>query len=955
MVKGIEPEAVAADLRRRVEGEVFGDPIHRTLYSTAACIYQVMPLAAVVPRHEADVLAVLDYARRNRIPITPRGGGSGLTGSTLGRGIVLDLSKHFKRIGEVDPATGTVRVQPGVVQADLSRVLHGKGRLFAPDPSSSAWCTVGGMVANNAGGSHTVRYGATRDNLVAVRAALADGSVFDTQPWSRQALQGDGPGAPGAQGTLAAEVMRLTDRHRALIAARQPKTPRNSSGYALREAAGPEGVDLARLLCGSEGTLAIVLEATLKTVALPKAKATALALFDDLEKAGAAVVAILEAKPAAVELLDRIFVEVVRQADPSLGATLPSGTEAILIVELDGDDPAEVGARLQALAEALTGRLRLATEVRRASRPEEMARVWAVRKAASPILSRREGVKRNTRFIEDAAVHPEQMAEFVRRLRALLKSYGLEAAIFGHAGDCNLHCNPMMNQRDPEDLRKMEAIAEQFVDLVSDLGGSLSGEHGDGRLRTPYLRRAYGPLAGVFDEVKSLFDPQGLLNPGIIAHDGESRLTDDMRYGFAYRRAATATPLDTFDWPREIEKCHGCGACRDYCPVAADTHDEAATARAKANLLRAVISGRMPSAVIATDAFKSVMDLCVNCRLCHSECPTAIDIPGMAILAKEIYVRERGKPLVDRLLTAAGPIVRLGAALAPLANATLNASPLRRLTAPFTGLAARRRLQPFTSTPLQPRVPSVDADGLKVAYFHGCFGGYQDLEGEGKAAVEVLEALGYSVAIPAQECCGIAAITYGHLDDVRPAAAKNVATFLDLLRRGYTPVYSAPSCGLALVEDYPRLLGTPQSEVLARHLRDIADLVLERLQGDPRLQSRLRPVPLRLTYHNPCHFQARGLGDASVRLLGLIPGVDVVPIGKDHCCGIAGTYGMKEKNFHGSMRMGRPLFEEIAKTGAPVVATGCGTCKIQIEQGSRLPVVHPIKVVRDALLGAAPT
>jgi FAD/FMN-containing dehydrogenase/Fe-S oxidoreductase len=950
-VTPIEPEAVAADLRRRVEGEVFGDPVHRTLYSTAACIYQVMPLCAVVPRHEADVLAVLEYARRERIPLTPRGGGSGLTGSTLGRGIVLDLSKHFKRVGDVDPATGTVRVQPGVVQADLNRVLHERGRLFAPDPSSSAWCTVGGMVANNAGGSHTVRYGAVRHNLVSVRAALADGSVLETKPWPRQALEGTAAGRDDSERRLAVEVLRLTDRHRSLIAARQPDTPRNSSGYGLREAAGAHGVDLAQLIAGSEGTLAVVLEATLRTVPLPQARGTALVLFDDLEKAGAAVVAILEARPSAVELLDRVFVEVVRQADAKLGATLPSGTEAILIVELEGDDAQEVRGRLQALATALTGRLRLAAEVRQASRPEEVARVWAVRKAASPILSRREGVKRNTRFIEDAAVHPQQMAEFVRRLQALLKSYGLEAAIFGHAGDCNLHCNPMMNQTDPADLRRMEAIAEEFVDLVSDLKGSLSGEHGDGRLRTPFLRRAYGPLADVFAEVKRLFDPDGLLNPGVIVHDGASRLTDDMRYGYASRRVDTSTPLDTFDWPREIEKCHGCGACRTYCPVAADTHDEAATARAKANLLRAVVSGRMPASAIASDAFKSVMDLCVNCRLCHSECPTAIDIPGMAILAKEIHVREHGKPLTDRLLTASGSLVRLGTAFAPLANATLGMAPLRRLAAPVTGLAAARRLQPFASEPLRPRVPSVDADGPKVAYFHGCFGGYQDLEGEGRAAVELLEALGCSVAIPPQECCGIAAITYGHLDDVRPAAERNVAVFLDLLRRGYTPVYSAPSCGLALVEDYPRLLGTPQSDVLARHLRDLGDFVLERLEADPGLRSRLRPVPLRLTYHNPCHFQARGLGDSTVALLRLVPGVEVVPIQKDHCCGIAGTFGMKEKNFDRSMRMGRPLFENLEKTGAPVVATGCGTCKMQIEQGAKKPVVHPIKIVRDSLLG----
>ena len=929
---------MAADLRTRVEGEVLFSPVDRILYSTAACIYQVEPLGAVLPRHEADVLAVLEYAGRHRIPVTPRGGGSGLTGATLGRGIVLDLSKHFHRVRDIDPDRGTVRAEPGVIQAELNRALRPHGVHFAPDPSSSNWCTVGGMVANNAGGSHTIGHGATRENQVSIRLALANGEVIET-------------GELGAEHRLARGVAAIAARGRDVIDRHQPTTRRNSSGYALREAVRTEAVDLGALVCGSEGTLGIVLDATLRTIPIPKAKATALVLFDDLEKAGAAVVEILKSRPAAVELLDRIFVEVVRQADPSLGASFPAGTEAILIVEVDGDEEREVRSRLDAIAVALVDRLRLATEVRKATRPEDTAKVWAVRKAASPILSRREGRLRNTRFIEDAAVHPERMAEFVRKLRALLRRHGLQAAIFGHAGDCNLHCNPLMNQRDPAHLELMETIAEEFTDLVIGLGGSLSGEHGDGRLRTPYLARAYGPLTAVFSEVKRLFDPEGILNPGIIVHDGASRLTDDMRYGAEYARVATTTTLDDEAWQREIEKCHGCGACRHYCPVAVETGDEAATARAKGNLLRAALSGRLPAGSFATDAFKEVMDLCVNCRLCHSECPTAIDIPGMAILAKEAYVRARGKRHADRVLTASGPLLKLGTATAAVANATMAMPALRRLMEPLTGLAARRRMQAFDPEPLQTRVPSVDPDGDKVAYFHGCFGGYQDVEGEGRATIELLEALGCTVAIPPQECCGIAAITYGHLDDVRPAAARNVGAFMDLLRRGYTPLYSAPSCGLALVEDTPRLLGTPQSEVLARHLRDVGDYVLERLEARPDLRARLRPVPLRLTYHNPCHFQARGMGDSTVRLMQMVPGVEVVPIVKDHCCGIAGTFGMKACNFDQSMRMGRPLFHSIDATGTNIVATGCGTCKMQIEQGAGVRVVHPIKIVRDSLLG----
>jgi FAD/FMN-containing dehydrogenase/Fe-S oxidoreductase len=943
----VDAAAVANDLRRVVEGEILFDSLHRTLYSTAACIYQILPLGAVIPRHEGDVLAVLEYARRHGLPITARGGGSGLAGQTLGTGIVLDFSKHFQRVTAIDTERGTVRVQPGVIHARLNRLLRRHGMQYAPDPSSSAFCTVGGMLANNAGGSHTIRHGATRENTLSLRVALEDGSVIDTVPLPRP---GAGVWSPGPQSRLASGLLSIVERHRELIERRAPKTRRNSSGYALREAV-DGGVDLAQVFIGSEGTLGLILDATLRIVPIPAAKATALVLFDDLQKAGAAVVDILDSRPSAVELLDRTFVQVIREADPGVGGSLPAGLEAILIVELDGDDAREVESRMAALAGRLASSPSGATEVRRGMRPEDAARIWAVRKAASPILSRREGTRRNTRFIEDAAVRPEQMAEFVGRLRGLLSRHGLEAAIFGHAGDCNLHCNPMMNQKDVKDLRLMEEVAEEFVDLVIGMEGSLSGEHGDGRLRTPYLRRAYGPLVDVFEQVKTLFDPRRILNPGIIVHDGSYGLTDHLRYGERYRRVATSTRLDDSAWQTEIEKCHGCGACRNYCPVAVETRDEAATARAKANLLRAVISGRLDPGLVATPEFKGIMDLCVNCRLCHSECPTAIDIPGMAVMAKEIYVRSRGKKLTERVLTSSGPVLRLGTLLAPVANAALRLRVARRAMSFLTGIAAKRRMQPFADEPLAPRVPSVDPEGRKVAYFHGCFGGYQDVEEEGGAAVELLQHLGCTVAIPPQECCGIAAITYGHLDDVRAAAERNVATLLDFARRGYDVLFSAPSCGIALLEDYPRLLGTPQSEVLARHIRDIHDYVLELLEGDPTLRARLRPVPLRITYHNPCHLQARGRGGEVVRLLRLVPGVEVVPIGEDHCCGIAGTFGMKEKNFDQSMRMGEPLFESLEATGVGVVATGCGTCKIQIEQGSGLPVVHPIRVVRDSLLG----
>jgi FAD/FMN-containing dehydrogenase len=513
---------LAADLKRTLRGEVLFDAASREAYSRAECIYRVLPLGAVAPAGEDDVREVLRVAREHGIPVTARGGGSAVAGQSLGAGIILDFSRRWSRILEVNTEERWVRVQPGVILSALNRELAAQGLRFGPDPASADFCTLGGMIANNAGGARSIRFGSTRDNVISLRVMLPDGRVIETRPVARGTPPG---GHPGALEELARGVDAIVSPNRERIAAVTPDVPRISSGYALLAACGDAGVDLARLLVGSEGTLAITLEAKLRLVPLPRAVATALIAFPDLDAMGEGVVAARGHRPGALELLDRSFLDLLREAGQEEARSLPRTTEAVLILEMEADGEEEAAAAVDRIESDLRG-LGLAAAVLRGLDPAARRRIWEIRKAASPILARRSGERRSTRFIEDACVPPARLPRFLAGLRDLLETHRLEAAVFGHAGDGLLHVNPLLDPADPDVGRKMEEIAAEYADRVVALGGALSGEHGDGRLRAPYLGRAFGSVVDLFREVKSLFDPAGILNPGVKVGDAAQRLSD---------------------------------------------------------------------------------------------------------------------------------------------------------------------------------------------------------------------------------------------------------------------------------------------------------------------------------------------------------------------------------------------------------------------------------------------
>ncbi|MCH7768841.1 MAG: anaerobic glycerol-3-phosphate dehydrogenase subunit C [Nitrospinae bacterium] len=945
-------EKIVEDLKAVVRGEVYGDDLHRVMYATGACIFEQKPLVVVVPRDRDDVVAAVGYAAAEDIPLTARGAASGRCGQALGPGLILDFSKFFRTIGPLDEETGRVTVQPGVVLSALNKALAPNGRFFPPDPSSGSFCTLGGMIGTNASGPRSVKYGMTRDWLESVEAVLADGTVVRTRPLRADSPAYDDLASSGSpEGLLYSGVRKICASYAQALEARRPTVKKDSMGYNLWRTMEGDVVDLAQLLCGSEGTLACITEATLKTAPMPAHTATALLFCDSLEKVGDAVLALLEHGPSMLEIMEKVLLETARKEDRALDKLLPPDAEITFLVEVEGESAKACREALADIEERLVGQTRLATGMVAPAEAAEQKKLIQVRKASASILNRIHGGRRPAAFIEDAAVHPQLLAKFLMGLREIFSELGVVAHMFGHAGSGNIHVNPLLNMKDAGEVALMEELASRAHELTLALGGTLSAEHGDGLARTAYLKEAMGELYPALVEVKDLFDPRRIMNPGKIIADEPVPFTTQLRYGPEYKWVETVSAFDTEKLRLEVEKCHGCGACRDYCPVAVATGDERANARSKANLLRGVISGELDSGVLVSDEFKAVMDLCVNCQLCLTRCPSKIDIPGLCVEARSHYVAERGQSLQNTLLGAAGFTSWLGSLTAPLSNWANRLAPLRACMEMVSGIHRRRNLPVFHRKTFNDWFRRHRSVGQKtVVYFPGCFGVYNDPEGEARAAVEVLEANGFQVLVPEVKCCGIGKLTVGSKKALVPEAAYNVRLLYDYVRRGSHVLFSAPSCCLAVKRDYPELLGTREAEEVAEACSDIIEF-LWRLYEEGNLNTDFAPVPLVVTYHNPCHSEALGVVDQPVSLMRLIPGVEVRDLGEDTCCGIAGTFGFKTQHYDQAMAMGEPLFEHLQATEAPVALTTCGTCKLQMEHATDMEVLHPLGLLARAYAG----
>ncbi|MGC8596228.1 MAG: anaerobic glycerol-3-phosphate dehydrogenase subunit C [Candidatus Kryptoniota bacterium] len=935
----VNSKAIASDLSKKISGEVLFDDISRVLFSTAACMYQIKPLGVVIPKTLDDVIFTVKYCRENSIPLTGRGAGTSLAGQSIGHGIVLVFNKYFRNISDIDPATGSVRVEPGVVLSELNNYAAKENFMFGPDPSSGKQCTIGGMIGTNAAGAHTVKYGATKDNLLELEVITANGELTKFKS-----------GLHSPSTSLEQEVFDLISPSYNTIKDHFPHVAKNSSGYNLLESVKPEGIDPVKLICGSEGTLGIVVSATLKLVPLPSAKSNLIAYFKSYYDAGTAARESLKFSPAAVEMLDKTFARAAIGIDPDIDSLLKEDFVSILIFEFEEETKEAADRKIGALVEELK-RLKLSDKIIVPRSKVESAKLWRIRKEASAIFYRIEEPGKKTSFVDDVAVPVEKFPDYLLGVQKIFSEYRVDYALYGHAGSGNTHAIALLDLKNPDHIAKIDPISSEVYNLTISLGGTLSGEHGDGLLRTPFLERLYGKeVYSLFKKVKDIFDPPGILNPGKIVDLQETSIVHDLRYGSSYHRVKTGTSLDNEEVAHEIEKCHGCGVCLSYCPTALATNDERATPRAKGNMLRAIISGNLSIDYLENYEFKSVLDYCFNCKLCLTECPTAIDIPGIVIEAKTTYIRKTEPTGQDKFINRLPVFSAAASVFPPLSNIGLNLPVIRKPLEKLYGIDARRKLPAFHKPlykrfGLQRKLNSVQR---KVVYFPGCFANFNDVNGEGIATIEVLRRNKIDVRIPdTLRCCGIAKITTGNVDAVMDDASWNVAELYRYVADGFDVVFSAPSCGLAVKDDYPKILQTEEAAKVAEHVFELPDY-LYNLYMRGELNTNFGPVKKRITYHNPCHSVPMGIADQPLKLLRLVPELEVVELSEDKCCGMAGTFGMKKQFYDLSLSIGESLFSQIERLSVDEVVTTCGTCNIQITQGTGRNVVHLAKILYES-------
>lgn len=953
----------------------------RMLYATDASIYQVEPLGVVIPDGVEDAAAAARACFAAGTPLVARGGGTALAGQTVNRGVVVDLSAKCRNILRIDSAERRVSVEPGVVLDQLNAELAPHCLAFGPDVATSSHATLGGMIGNNSAGANSVLYGRTVEHLIAVDALLSTGERlrFDQGAATRDTRIRE------ITVQLAEIVMPLAS----LIDERFPKILRHVDGYnldiLLSQLRGSkpgtfDRVNLAHLLCGSEGTLAVTLGAELNLVTRPAAKGLAIAAFASVDEALAPLTAILETTPSAVELVDEMVIGMALRnralrSDVELLPRPQSGElGAVLYVQYFGASAEEIHAKMDRLGSVLPG-----AQLARHLHASAMERAWRLRKAGEPLLHAIPGNRKPVTFVEDTAVDPSKLAQFVREFKAIVARHGTTAAYYAHASVGCLHIRPLIALEDERDLATMRAIAVDIADLVARYGGALSGEHGDGRVRTPLLSRALGPdLARALGRIKRVFDPRGLLNPGnLVDNETPEAITSRLRVRPDDRSFVSAPAGPTFySYEREdglghaLAQCNGAGLCRrltpggTMCPSYRALRDERHATRGRANALRLAVTGQLDSSRWEDKETQRTLELCLSCKACKAECPSNVDIAKLKgeFLAQGFHSRGR-VPLRTTLRSSVRLISSFASMVWPLSTLLARGCASRRIIAALLGFAPDASLPPI-GPPLQRWLASRRARKVRmcgpatlqerpcVILFGDCFAQWSE-PAIGQAAIEVLEAFGYRVVLYHEGCCGRAAISSGHLSYAARVAnntAKGLLRMLD--REGARAVLCVePSCLSAIKDDWLELrlpLEREARERLAAHaflVEEWLDLEWDHHAIHPSFAATTESI----AFHAHCHQKALWGHESSSRLLGRVFGhrSEVLPTG---CCGMAGAFGLDAS----TASLGRAIAQldivpALASRPHHIACASGSSCRHQIRDTSGRRALHPIELIARAL------
>jgi FAD/FMN-containing dehydrogenase/Fe-S oxidoreductase len=1004
----VDAVALRSALAAAITGEVRFERLDRALYSTDASVYQIVPLGVVLPKSAEDVKATLRICARFGVPITARGGGTSQAGQSIGPGVILDFSKYCNRILEINAAEKWARVEPGCVLDDLNQQVKPLGLQFAPDISTANRATIGGMIANNSSGTHSIIHGKTGDHVRELKVLLADGSVIDTGPLKEAELAAK-CARHDLEGAGYRALLRLATEHADEIERRYPKILRRVGGYnldgfvphrraELREEpvsnasnrpltrlGSPATANLAHLFVGSEGTLGIVLEAKLRLIELPRAKALLVVQFADLLEALAATPRILTHQPAAVEVMDRRILDCTKlNAEAArLRDFIRGDPGAILIIEFYGDHADELPARIDAL-EADLRALNGDWQFHRAIHSAAQARIWKLRTLALGLSMAEKGDAKALSFVEDTAVAPERLRDYIEEFLTVISRNGTTAGVYAHASVGCLHVRPVVDLKTAEGVQRFQAIADQVADLVLKYGGALSGEHGDGLVRSPFQDKMYGPaLYQAFREIKRTFDPHNLLNPGKIVD--APPLVSNLRFGAAYRTPEVTT---TFDFSgdggmaRAVELCAGVGECRKkrggtMCPSYQATCDEQHSTRGRANALRLAMTGQLPALLpspsgrgvggegLTDPAVLQAFDLCLECKACKSECPTNVDMARLKAEVLDQHHKKHGLPWRNWLFGNVGRWYRLGTASSPRLFNWLAQGRFTRWLNEFAFGIDRRRIPPalVPSWSIRRRNEEVYWDESvhdptkfvrQVLLFPDTFMNYCDPQ-LGEGVRYLLADAGLGVNAPVREevgsdrltCCGRPYISNGMLNDAMAVATQNVQR---LYAVDMPIIACEPSCILTIKDDYPALL--------KGELREKAKTVAERcFTFEEFLEKRLtetnlefRPGPKRILVQGHCHQRALvGMGP-TLNLLRRIPGTEVIDLDAG-CCGMAGSFGYEKEHYEISRMVGEQrLFPAIRQADPDTVIVAPGfSCRLQIAHFTGRTAVHPATLFHSLL------
>ena len=919
---------IAGDLRRLIGSEkVRDDAPALTAYAVDASIYKIVPKAIILAESEEDIQRVVDYAVRVGVPLTPRAAGTNLTGSAIGSGIILDVSR-LNRILEINREEQWARVQPGIVLAELNKQLARDEVMFGPDPSSGDMCKLGGMLANNSAGPHTLRYGSVKDNVHALRVYLQTGHWLDARPYAL-----DDPRLNEIQRLHppVGNILTIVGAHGEMIRSKRPTVSKNSCGYnlfGLLDGLERGVFDLPKLFVGSEGTLGVISEATIRLVPRPKATTTALIHFRNLDEVGDAVFKLLSLSPSALEVMDGNTLNLIGRDQHHI----PADAEATLIAEFDETAeqgrPRDYGHDIRLLCRAF----RLSADPVLAFRQEQREQIWKARKALYPTLYRYGNGKKPINYVDDVVVHAERIGELVRYLEEFFKAQRVPVAVFGHIGNGNAHIVPLLNVNDKEDFARMvESYHAIHEAVLIKFGGSICGEHGDGRVRAEYVRRMFGEeLYGLFKTVKQSFDPAGVLNPGVKISE---------------------TPFTEYiDYIRLSKSCATCGKCNSVCPVYDVFQSEDMSSRGWFEIVTAKDYSYLNS--------KRVVEACLNCKSCRTICPADVDVSDLILkrraehpnfMAGLVFKFQARQSLFESVLKVLARAQWLWDRPSIRALIEYVTRPVMRRIAATARIPRDMVLPKLAEKHLPERYPELVGNRrtaeATVAYFHGCAAKYFD-DGVGDAVISVLRQQGIEPALPPQRCSGTPIQTYGHVDLMKDGARVNLASFEPY----ETIVTGCASCTLML-KDYPKLFAGDPEEEAAKRLAKKVKHVTE-MSSPSKPPSKFDTVPTRpckVTYHSSCHLRAAGVTRAPRQVLSQLPGMEFVDMqDADRCAGGAGTYMLKD--YDTSQKIFDRKRRAIEESGADVVATSCPACMIQLKNGLRgkVAVKHVAELMSES-------